>query len=247
MVPGDSMAANLYGDLAEYYDLIYHWKDYAAEANRIRAILSEHSVSDGATLVDVACGTGSHLHHLSKWYSVFGADLNPAMLDLARRKVPGARFRLGNMAAGPAFSPADAILCLFSAFGYLLSDADIDRTIAGFVAGLVPGGVLILEPWVDPASFRPGTAAMHTHDSPDLKLCRSVVTRREDPDISVLEFHWLIAAAGSPRVIHEIEEHRLRLLSTDQLLGKLTSAGLRSTFVHKGLTDDRGIIISVRE
>lgn len=237
----------LYAELSEYYDLIYHWKDYSAEADRLRSILITHSIPDGSTIADVACGTGSHLVHLARWYKLIGADQSPEMITLARRKLPDAQLMVRGMADGLNVAPVSVILCLFSAFGYLISDEEIELTIAAFASGVVAGGLLILEPWLDPAHFRPGTAAMHTYDSPDLKLCRSVVTRRENNDIAVLEFHWLIAAAGSPRVAHEVEVHRLRLLQIDSLLAKLKVAGFRPSFQPTGLTDDRGLIVAVRE
>lgn len=234
-----------YSDLAQYYDQIYHWKNYAEEAGVLRTILASEGVTDGESLADVSCGTGSHLKHLAEWYSTRGYDSSHEMLQIARRKLPGVELLEQDMAAAAVQPPTSAILCLFSAFGYLLSDASIDRAILNFAAGLRPGGILILEPWLGPDEFRPGTAAMHTFDSPDLKLCRSVVTRREG-DVSVLEFHWLIAAAGSPGVDHQIEEHRLRLLPIAELLHRLTRAGFAPSSQHLRLTEDRALVVARR-
>ncbi len=53
---------------ADLHDRIYHWKDYAAEAGRVRACLAAAGIPDGARVVEGACGTGGHLAHLRKHY-----------------------------------------------------------------------------------------------------------------------------------------------------------------------------------
>ncbi len=45
---------------AEYYDAIYGFKNYEAEANRLHELISARRKTSGNTLLDVACGTGGH-------------------------------------------------------------------------------------------------------------------------------------------------------------------------------------------
>src|SRR5262249_45287128 len=52
--------------------------------------------------LDAACGTGRHARHLrARGHRVIGVDATPEMLDLARRAVPDADFRLGDLTALP--------------------------------------------------------------------------------------------------------------------------------------------------
>ena len=74
---------------AAFYDALYSWKDYPAEAARLRELIARHT--DGTRLLDVACGTGKHLEQLQRWYEVEGLDLDPGLLDLARQRCPGCR------------------------------------------------------------------------------------------------------------------------------------------------------------
>lgn len=67
---------------AELYDLFYEEKDYRAEAEKARDIVASRS-PDARTLLDVACGTGSHLAHLRDWFAVEGLDLNAELLEVA--------------------------------------------------------------------------------------------------------------------------------------------------------------------
>ena len=73
---------------AAFYDLIYHWKDYPAEADKLAAFIQQHKRSSGSTLLDVGCGTGKHLEHLRTRYTCEGIDLDPELLRIARERLP---------------------------------------------------------------------------------------------------------------------------------------------------------------
>jgi hypothetical protein len=47
-----------------------------------------------------------------------------------------------------------AVTCLFSSIGYLPTGADLDRAIGRMAAHLLSGGVLVLDGWVRPDSWR---------------------------------------------------------------------------------------------
>ena len=137
---------DMYGKRADLYDRIYHWKDYAAEAARLRAVLRAAGVADGARVVEAACGTGSYLAHLSKWYAVEGIDLAAGALAFARKKAPRARLRKADMRDFALSRPADAVVCLFSSWGYLRPGADRRRAAACFARAVRPGGVVVVDP-----------------------------------------------------------------------------------------------------
>jgi ubiquinone/menaquinone biosynthesis C-methylase UbiE len=54
---------------AEFYDAIYHFKDYRAEAERLHALIQTHIRRPARTLLDVARGTGQHLTYLRDHYA----------------------------------------------------------------------------------------------------------------------------------------------------------------------------------
>jgi SAM-dependent methyltransferase len=69
----------------------------------------------GEPILDAACGTGRHLAHLVEGgRAAMGVDLNEAMLDRARTKVPRAELRPGDLFALPVEdgSFAGAVCCL---------------------------------------------------------------------------------------------------------------------------------------
>jgi SAM-dependent methyltransferase len=60
-----------------YYDAIYGYKDYAAEAGRLHELIQQRRPG-ARTLLDVACGSGRHIEHLAAFYDVTGVDTIPA-------------------------------------------------------------------------------------------------------------------------------------------------------------------------
>ena len=91
---------SMYGDRAQLYDLLYHFKDYAAEAEALRALLVAEGVAEGSAVLEAAVGTGEHLSRLARHFAVSGFDLNAGMLAVARTKMPAPWRPAGDRALG---------------------------------------------------------------------------------------------------------------------------------------------------
>ena len=81
---------------ARFYDAIYAFLDYEGAAAALHAMIQER-VPGATTLLDVGCGTGLHLHHLTPHYTAEGLDLDPNMLEIARARCPGVPFHEADM------------------------------------------------------------------------------------------------------------------------------------------------------
>src|SRR4030095_7263880 len=103
---------------AQFYDALYHFKDYAAAAEQLHALIQE-TCPGASTLLDVACGTGKHLEYLRAYYRVEGLDLNAQLLEVARKRCPGVLFHQGNMVDFNLDRSFDVVTCLFSSIGYV--------------------------------------------------------------------------------------------------------------------------------
>ena len=137
----------LYRRFAHLYDRIYDWKEYAAEAEWVRTALLGAGVREGGRVVEAACGTGSYLVHLNDWYEVSGFDLNPAVLEVARKKIPKVHLFEADMADFELTRPVDAIVCLFSSIGYVPLGEPLHAVAESFYRNVLPGGVvLVAEP-----------------------------------------------------------------------------------------------------
>lgn len=241
------MAANetekMWVELAPFYDVIYQWKDYRAESERIHQLIRSHCVSNGNTLLDVACGTGGHTEFLRDRYDITGIDLNREMLKVARRKIPGVTFLSRDMSSFNLNRRFDAVICLFSSIAYVRTYRNLKRTIACFARHLKPGGVLIIEPFFTKETFIAGSIHAATLEAEDAKITRHNVSRRRG-NMAVLDFHFLLSTKRGTRYFRDV--HEMALFDRERFLEITAHAGLTSRYDENGLMPGRGLYVSVK-
>jgi ubiquinone/menaquinone biosynthesis C-methylase UbiE len=232
----------MYAELANYYDEIYHFKNYQKEAEKIETLIQQHKTSSGNSLLDVACGTGNHISYLKQNYIVEGLDFSPEMLRIARKKHPDVLFHRGDMTSFKLKNRFDVITCLFSAIGHVKTRARMRSAIRNMAGHLQPGGLMILEPWITPANFKKGLVSFIFVDKPDLKIARINITKAQGT-VSALEFHFLI---GTPnKVQHIVDRELLGLWTHEEHLEAFRDAGLSVSFDSEGLMG-RGLYLGVK-
>lgn len=90
---------------------------YDSENNPL--LVAEQPVVEGITsalpparALDAACGTGRHSEHLARRHEVTGVDGSPEMLAVAKQKVRGGRFMLGDLSSIPLPDESfDIVVC----------------------------------------------------------------------------------------------------------------------------------------
>lgn len=212
-----------YSQSAALYDRIYGDKAFADEAATIRRIVVEAHPT-ARTLLDVGCGTGGHLQHLRDSFTVEGLDLSTDMLDVARKKLGDVPLHTGDMRSFALARRFDAIICMFSAIGYVRSVAELEAAIANMARHLAPSGVLVVEPWFTPEQW--GPSRIHgglVVDTDELKVARLVVPSSRDR-FSVTPMHHLVATKHG--VEHFVETHELFLAERGELEHAFQAAGL---------------------
>jgi SAM-dependent methyltransferase len=234
----------MFSHTAQYYDTIYlAMKDYGAEAKKLTAFMHQYRRSTGNRLLDVACGTGLHLSYLKQHFQVEGLDLDEQLLAIARQRNPEVPLHHADMVAFALGRTFDVVTCLFSSIGYVKTLANLSRAIQCMAQHLLPGGVLLIEPWFTPETWRPGTVHARFIDEPDLKLAR-INTSFVDGRLSLMDMHYLI---GTPEgTEHDVERHELGLFTSDEMTHALTDCGLEVTYDATGLTG-RGWYIGQQE
>ncbi|MFB7297705.1 class I SAM-dependent methyltransferase [Streptomyces rubiginosohelvolus] len=238
---------SVYGsDTASIYHDFYRergGKSYAAEAVRVAELVRERR-PQATSLLDVACGTGSHLEHLTgEFAQVEGVELSEAMLDVARPLLPGVPLHQGDMrdfALGRRF---DAVACLHSSIGYVGDEAALRRTLACLAEHLEPGGVLVVEPWWTPETFLDGHIAGDA-----LTVGRRTISRVSHTvrvgDRTRMEVHWVVADRETgPR--HAVEHHELTLFTPAQYEAAFAAAGCTVDYLRSAWTGP-GIYVGVR-
>ncbi len=231
----------MFHELAPYYDALIAGKDTAAECRYLEALVGRYGRSPGRAWLDVACGTGRHLAILRRKFRVVGLDRSAEMLRVARRRLPGVRLVRGDMRSFDLGERFDVVSCLFSAIGHLATERELLRTFRTLASHLHPGGILLVEPWIDPEQFHPGFVHLATSRAPPLTVARLSYSRTRGRR-SKVEYHYLIGIAG--RGIRHVTETDVGLLvPRARLLEMCARAGLKARFLRRGLTPGRGLLV----
>ncbi|MEU2430694.1 class I SAM-dependent methyltransferase [Streptomyces sp. NPDC007861] len=152
-------ATNLFYRDPALYDVV---QSDSAGAETCQALIERHQ-PDATTLVDFGCGTGRDLDILAKRFECIGVDLQPGMVDHARRERPGLDIRTGDMRIVRLGKRADAVTCLGNSLAYIHDNDEISQVFDTFSAHTRPGAVLVLCSPVSPiVRAEPSTAAIAT-------------------------------------------------------------------------------------
>jgi SAM-dependent methyltransferase len=239
------MPSALYGELAEYYDRIYAGEDAAGLARRVEAVARRSLKRPGLRLLDVGCGTGRHLAEFRRHFEVAGVDLTPSMLRIARQKLgPGIPLLQGDMREFELHEQFDVLVCLFSAFGYLLTRRDRDLAAANFYRHVAPGGVALVEGWVRPERWKDHHTDLLTYSDAKTQIARVTRSYRRR-EISMMDMQYLVADGARP-VRHFAELHRMALVPSSEILGSFARAGFRAKVLRSGRFALRGLYVGLR-
>ncbi|MFN7686058.1 MAG: class I SAM-dependent methyltransferase [Oligoflexia bacterium] len=181
-----------------------------------------------ARILDAPCGTGRHaVLFAQKGYSVTGIDINPLLLVRARRNSLKAKngaqlqFIEGNLANLRDFRGSfDAVLNLFTSFGYMSTDQKNRLVLKHLIAALKPGGKLVIHlmnrDWLMRV-FRPVDWSKSTHKF-------TLEARRYDPKSRFIEAQRIVLNERTGEASRQF--HRIRLYSKPEMVRLMRECGL---------------------
>jgi ubiquinone/menaquinone biosynthesis C-methylase UbiE len=113
------------------------------------------SLEPGARVLDLACGHGRHTARLARrGFAVTGLDVSASSLALARENEPAASYVEADMRELPLEDGSfDAVINLFTAFGYFEDEADDQRVLHEVARVLAPGGSFLIDTINPPGLF----------------------------------------------------------------------------------------------
>lgn len=184
-------------------------------------------------VIDLGCGSGILSEQVVQaGYGVLGIDLSPAMILLARRRVPSGSFRSGSLWTA-RLPRCIAIAAVGECVNYLFDKKSSKRALLRFFRrahdALLPGGLLILDA-AAPGRV-PGGGPVQSHTEGNGWTVQ--VTAEEDRRRRMLTRH-ITSFRQRGRLWHRDDEvHRLQLYSPQDVLGNLTKAGFKARAMRK--------------
>ncbi len=159
-----------------------------ATRQQVEGILAYLGLEPGASVLDLACGYGRIAIPLAqRGFQVTGLDLSEVLLGQARAAAAEAGVEVtwhrGDMREIPWQEAFDAVINVFSSFGYFTSEEENRQVLEGVARALKPGGrflidvmnrdwrvrrdlerhwfeagdrIVLTEPWFDPVTGRAG-------------------------------------------------------------------------------------------
>ncbi len=140
----------------EDYLLVYQHRDYTGAAREVHAMSQWLNLQAGARVLDLCCGMGRHSLALEQLgYELTGVDLSQALLDTAREADTERRVRWikGDMRQVPLAEQFDAVVNLFTSFGYFDEDEQNVRVLREIDRLLLPEGRFLID-YLNPSYVR---------------------------------------------------------------------------------------------
>lgn len=132
-----------------HYLSLYAHRDEREAVQTVRLLENVLALPPGARVLDAPCGAGRHARQfLSHGFKIFALDLSWDLLHAARRNSPppAPHYMRADLRAIPARDASfDAVVNLFSSFGYLETDEDNLQVLKELSRVCRAGGHVVLD------------------------------------------------------------------------------------------------------
>lgn len=132
----------------EDYLLVYKHRDAQGAKHEVQQMIRWLGLPPGARVLDLCCGMGRHAMALTEaGYIVTGVDLSKVLLREARLGDPEGKvdWHQADMRELPLTDPFDAVVNLFTSFGYFKHDAEQIRVLREVRRLLKPGAKFMID------------------------------------------------------------------------------------------------------
>lgn len=192
----------------------------------ILEILEENGIRDGL-VVDLGCGSGLLAWELVKaGYRVLGIDISEAMIDIARKRTPDAKFRVASLFEAD-IPPCVAIASVGECLNYLFDPTNDERTLVRLFRrvydALDPGGVFVFD-LLEPGQLPAGTATRGFTEGEDWMV---LVEKEEDPAGETLTRRITTFRKAGEHYLRTDETHRVRLYRAPDVAAELRHTGFQ--------------------
>jgi len=217
----------------EYYDLIYHDKDYEKECDFLESVFKKYSSIPVKSIFDGGCGTGGHAIPLARrGYKVVGLDASEVMIGKALEKGEKAGlemdFRVADLCSLDLDRKFDAAVSMFSVMSYITTNHDFAKVVGNMRRILKEGGLFIFDVWN-------GFAVVRSFSEDRVKSIEDGSTRvvrwiHAELDLfnHVCNRHHLLLVTEGDRVVDDVlETHILRYFFPQEITHYLEENGFQ--------------------
>jgi SAM-dependent methyltransferase len=193
----------LYSELAPWFHLLTHPKDYVEEADFTTRLVDAITDGEARTLLELGSGGGNNASHLKRRFQCTLTDVSPQMLELSRSLNPECEHVEGDMRTLRLGRTFDAVF-VHDAISYITTEDDLRATIQTAAAHVRPGGAVVLVPDETRESHRAGIEA-GGHDGDDARSLRYLMWTHEPVGTTYeIDFALVLREPGQPtRVEHD--------------------------------------------
>ena len=222
---------NIFMKYAEYYDLLYHDKDYEAEVAYIEELIKKYSPQHVKSILDIGCGTGKHGLILSRHgYEVYGIDRSSDMIALANKmkgSAPNLDFAIHDALSFQLHRSFDAIVSMFHVLSYQTSDESVESFLKNANKHLKDNGIFIFDFWYGPAvvAEKPGVRIKRTQNK-NIELIRIAEPfTEENKNIVTIQYEIFVKQKDTGILQSIKEEHTMRYFFCPELTSVLLKTG----------------------
>lgn len=214
-----------YEFLAGCYDELTYDVGYSAWADYIEAHFRKRGLP-GKTVLDLACGTGSLTRELAqRGYEMIGVDRSPEMLSEAAEKNRDAGevppiFLCQSMDKLDLYGTIDACVCCLDSVNYVTDPKQLRKAFQRVYLFLMPGGLFLFD--INTPSKLQGLDGQVFLDETEDTYC---VWRTEYHRGLCTYYMDLFDRRRDGAWQRELEIHRQRAYTTEELTGWLRAAG----------------------
>jgi SAM-dependent methyltransferase len=224
---------------------------FTAERSEQEVAFAERilALAPRALVLDLCCGQGRHSVPLAQHgYGVTALDLSPAYLELAQQSARSHNVELETVSADmrriPFRNHFDAVVNMYSSFGYLESEADDAEVLKSVARALKPRGRFFLD-----MLNREWAIANYIQNDWHSDFDGTLYVERRDFDLATSRMRVRFTIVGPNGGRRDSIGHDIRLYTLTEITRMLSVEGLRVTATFGGFAgepyaiDNRRMII----
>jgi SAM-dependent methyltransferase len=201
-------------------------------------VASALELKPGASVLDLCCGQGRHSIQLAKrGLRVTGLDLNPEYLELAKQAAKASKVTIETIAADmrkiPFENNFDAIVNMYSSFGYLESEGEDLKVLESAAKALKAGGRLLLD-----MLNREWAIDNYIQNDWHTGADGTLYVERRDLDLATSRMHVHFIVVDPKGSRRESIGHIIRLYTLTEMTRILEHVGLHVTAVFGGFDSE---------